>query len=197
MPGLTVEQNGVPDVMRGEEVQVFGALALTGLTACVALLPGTHSKWVQVEAARVTTFRSAMTGEFYALLAQHSILARTLQPQAPLDKAAFLDGVLRAGNDAGLLHNAFGARTLSLFGRLSKDSAASYLSGLLIGEELRVQQPPEGDTPLLLVGAQALAQRYALALQALGTPARTLGAQATWAGLHAAHKARTQSRKAT
>ena len=125
--------------MRGEEVQIFGAMRLAGLTEGLFVLPGTHSKWATVRGGRITGFRTFMTGEFYGLLSQHSILARTLEAEAPLDEAAFLRGVARAGNGEGLLHNAFGARALALFGRLSPVESASYVSGLLIGEELRRQ----------------------------------------------------------
>jgi 2-dehydro-3-deoxygalactonokinase len=186
VPGLAGEQGGVPDVMRGEETQIFGAMALTGLRDGLFVLPGTHNKWARVENGRVTGFRTFMTGEFYALLAQHSILSRTLDASAPLDEAAFLQGVARSGNGQGLLHNAFGARTLSLFERMAAGPLASYLSGLLIGEELRAASP-HADGAVVLIGAPALTQRYLLALREHGIEARTLGAQATWAGLHSLH----------
>jgi 2-dehydro-3-deoxygalactonokinase len=184
VPGLSHEQDGVPDVMRGEEVQIFGAMALTGRRDGLFVLPGTHNKWARVADGRVTGFRTFMTGEFYALLGTHSILSRTIDTQAPLNEAAFMLGVAQAGNNEGLLHNAFGARTLSLFGRMGAADLASYLSGVLIGEELRTQSlHAKGE--VVLIGAPALTQRYALALQASGVASRTLGAEATWAGLHA------------
>jgi 2-dehydro-3-deoxygalactonokinase len=184
VPGLSVEHDGVPDVMRGEEVQIFGAVALTGQRDGLFVLPGTHNKWARVADGRVTGFRTFMTGEFYALLGTHSILSRTIDTQAPLDEAAFMLGVAQAGNNEGLLHNAFGARTLSLFGRMGAADLASYLSGLLIGEELRTQSlHAKGE--VVLIGAPALTQRYELALHASGVASRTLGAEATWAGLHA------------
>jgi 2-dehydro-3-deoxygalactonokinase len=186
VPGLCDEHGGVPDVMRGEEVQIFGAIRLTGITTGLFVLPGTHNKWATVRDQRVTGFRTCMTGEFYALLARHSILARTLQADAPLDEAAFLRGVACAGNGEGLLHNAFGARTLGLFRRLPARALASYLSGVLIGEELRTQ-PLQGVRDVVLIGAPALTARYALALKTVGVAARELGAEATWAGAHALH----------
>ena len=184
VPGLSDEHDGVPDVMRGEEVQIFGAMALMNVDEGVFVLPGTHNKWATVKKGRVTGFRTFMTGEFYALLSQHSILARTLDADAPLDEAAFVQGVTRADNGQGLLHNAFGARTLALFERMATQELSSYLSGLLIGEELRTQSL-QGAGEVVLIGSSALTQRYALALRATGTATRTLGAEATWAGLHA------------
>lgn len=182
VPGLSVDRDGVPDVMRGEEVQVFGAIRLTGIADGLFVLPGTHNKWVTVGAGKVTGFRTYMTGEFYGLLSRHSILARTTEADAPLDEPMFLQGVARAGDGQGLLHNVFGARALALFGRLTPPQSASYLSGLLIGEELRTQ-PLEQE--VVLIGAPALTARYTLALKAAGVSTRTLGAEAAWAGLHA------------
>ena len=184
VPGLSDEHDGVPDVMRGEEVQIFGAMALTGQSDGVFVLPGTHNKWATVKQGRVTGFRTFMTGEFYALLSQHSILARTLDASAPLDEAAFLEGVSRSGNGQGLLHNAFGARTLSLFERMPRQELASYLSGVLIGDELRTQSL-HAVGEVVLIGSPVLTARYTLALRATGVATRTLGAEATWAGLHA------------
>ena len=176
----------IPDVMRGEEVQIFGAMALTGLRDGLFVLPGTHNKWATVRDGRVAGFRTFMTGEFYALLGTHSILSRTVDTAAPLDEAAFRQGIARSRNGYGLLHNAFGARTLALFDRMKSGPLASYLSGVLIGEELRAQTLGP-DTSVVLIGAPQLTQRYALALQAEGVESRTLGAEATWAGLHALH----------
>ena len=165
---------------------LFGAMALTGRRDGVFVLPGTHNKWVRVADGRVAGFRTFMTGEFYALLSTQSILARTLDAAAPLDEAAFAQGVARSGNGHGLLHNAFGARTLALFDRMGAAPLSSYLSGLLIGEELRTQAL-DADHDVVLIGSPALTQRYALALRANGIASRTLGAEATWAGLHALH----------
>ena len=184
VPGLSDEQGDVPDVMRGEEVQIFGAMRLAGLTEGLFVLPGTHSKWATVQGGRVTGFRTCMTGEFYGLLSQHSILARTLDADAALDEAVFLRGVTGAGNGEGLLHNAFGVRALALFGRLSPAQSASYLSGLLIGEELHLQKLPAG-REVIAIGAAALTARYALALSQSGARVRAFGAEATWAGVRA------------
>lgn len=182
LPGLSVRDGSVPDVMRGEEVQVFGALRLSQARDGLFVLPGTHSKWAQVEDSRITGFSTWMTGEFYALLSQHSLLARSLDPQAPWDPTAFEQGVLRAGQGPGLLHTAFGTRTMGLFGELPAAAQASYLSGLVIGEELRGLPVPEG-LQVQLIGAPALTQRYAHALSLRGIGSRRHGHEATWSGL--------------
>lgn len=185
VPGLSIEKNGVPDVMRGEETQVFGALQLLGLASARLVLPGTHSKWVTVNERRVTDFSSWMTGEFYALLRQHSILSRTLPTDEPApDTQAFAQGVHHALHGEGLLHTAFSTRTLSLFKRMPADALPSYLSGLVIGEELKGQALQRGDT-VVVMGAQALAARYGQALTQLGVSVQRVGSGATWSGLHA------------
>ncbi len=184
VPGLSDSQGDVPDVMRGEEVQIFGAMRLAGFTDGLFVLPGTHSKWATVRGGRVIGFRTFMTGEVYGLFAQHSILARTLDAAAPLDDAAFLRGVAQAGGGDGVLHEAFGVRVLGLFGRLSPAQSASYLSGLLIGEELK-QQKLTASGEVIVIGASALVERYALALGEKGLRVRRFGAEATWAGLRA------------
>ena len=174
----------VSDVMRGEEVQVFGAMRLAGCDQGVFVLPGTHSKWVDVQAGRVMQFQTFMSGEFYALLSQHSLLARSIQADAPFDADAFARGVARAAEGAGLLHNAFGTRTLSLFGHMQAGPLASYLSGLVIGEELQARKLRRG-TSVVLVGSSVLVPRYTLALSLYGIQTKSFGAEATWAGLHA------------
>ena len=193
VPGLSCEHAHAPDVMRGEEVQIFGAMQLTGLRDGLFLLPGTHSKWARVQNGRVTTFRTYMTGEFYALLSQHSILAKTLiaEAEAPFDADAFAQGVTVSCHGAGLLHTAFSARTLSLFSLMSAAALPSYLSGLVIGEELRLQMPdatetrPGTDSEVVLIGSDSLTTRYSQSLALRGVRSRVLGSQATWAGLHA------------
>ena len=189
VPGLSCEHAcglpalpSIPDVMRGEEVQIFGAMQLTGLRDGIFVLPGTHSKWAEVSDGRVTGFHSYMSGEFFALLSQQSILSRSLDQDAPPDDNAFALGVQRAAQAGGLLHHAFGARTLSLFSRIGAASLTSYLSGLVIGAELAAQTFA-GAAEVVVIGAPALTGRYAQALAIHGVRARMLDAQATWAGL--------------
>lgn len=184
VPGLSCEAQGVPDVMRGEEVQVFGAMDLLAVRDGEFVLPGTHSKWVRVQGGRVLGFATFMSGEVYGLLRRHSILARMMPAEdGSLDKDAFTRGVRHAQDGAGLLHAAFSARTLALFERMPSAALPSYLSGLVIGEELRARADANGT--LVLVGSATLTHRYELALRALGRASRSLGAEATWRGLWA------------
>ena len=183
VPGLSCEHGGVPDVMRGEETQVLGALQLLGLTGGTLVLPGTHSKWVQVQAGRIVDFATLMTGEFYALLRQHSILSRTLPAtDGELHGEAFDAGVAHARSSPGLLQSAFSVRTLALFERLPEPQRLSYLSGVVIGEELR-SRPLAATDRVVVIGAEALTQRYARALAQCGVRVDIIGSQAAWRGL--------------
>ncbi|HET6555022.1 MAG TPA: 2-dehydro-3-deoxygalactonokinase [Dyella sp.] len=164
VPGLRDPSR--PDVMRGEETQVAGVLAQDERAASHArlLLPGTHSKWVRVQDGAVGGFATVMTGELYGLLNQHSILGAAL-PTPVADDSAFQRGVTMARDSgpAGALSRVFAARTLMLDGVLAPTSVADFLSGLLIGEELRMAlaagwvQPNDTVT---MVGDDALCARY-------------------------------------
>jgi len=175
VPGLSfVDEAGVPDVMRGEEVQILGSLPALPRSACWICLPGTHSKWAQVEEDRIAGFRTHMTGELFSVLKSHSILGRMMQDGA-FDDTAFAEGVQRSGEADGLLHHLFGVRTRGLFGELSGSQAPSYLSGLLIGHELR-QADVSGK--IFLLGAPELAAHYSQAARLLGIEIEPLDPQA-------------------
>jgi 2-dehydro-3-deoxygalactonokinase len=163
--------SGVPDVMRGEETQIMGALPATG--SHLAVLPGTHSKWAWVEDGTIVSFASFMTGEVYAALTGHTILGRLMQHDALPDDAAFTRGVTYGLDSPGqLLSRIFSARTLGLFGQLDGAALPSYLSGLLIGSEigaaLAMRPAMQG---LVLLGSPALTARYQHAFKTAGMEA--------------------------
>jgi 2-dehydro-3-deoxygalactonokinase len=137
VPGVALDDADQPEVMRGEEAQILGALLSRGTPDAVFLLPGTHAKWAIVEAGRLTRFRTYMTGEVYSLLRKSGTLSQLMQGEAD-DIEAFRRGVERASasDAASLLHALFGVRTLGLLERLPRTGLASYLSGLLIGSEI-------------------------------------------------------------
>jgi 2-dehydro-3-deoxygalactonokinase len=205
VPGAACEARGVPDVMRGEETQVLGALDLLGLRDATLVLPGTHSKWVTAREGRIVNFSTHMTGEVFALLRQRSLLSRSLPAVADrdardadddgddFDSHAFDEGVAQSLRGGGLLHNAFSVRTLSLFDRKSPGALLSRLSGLVIGEEL-LARPREAADGVILVGTSALTVRYARALAQCGVASHCLGAQAGWRGLHVLAKRAAWSR---
>lgn len=204
VPGV-LEPGALPNVMRGEETQVFGALgeatASADVQAQTALigLPGTHAKWVVVEGARIARFYTFMTGEVYAALTAHTILGRTMKRPAEPDTSAFVRGVTvaREHGCAGLLATAFSARTLGLTGQLAADEQPDYLSGVVIGHELLGLEASlaRRDVSLAacapqLIGTDALCERYRLALEQFGCTGARFVQQATERGLwHMAVKA--------
>ncbi|MFB0710883.1 2-dehydro-3-deoxygalactonokinase [Buttiauxella noackiae] len=160
IPGANgTSQFGQPDVMRGEEVQLFGLSALHPADEHFVLLPGTHSKHAQLRLGEITASSTFMTGEIFSLLSQHSILGRAL-PEQQEDNEAFLLGVRTAIQGAPFTHLIFSARTRRLAGEIKEASVHSYLSGLTIGYEL--QALPAG-LHAWLVGSPSLTARYELA----------------------------------
>lgn len=182
VPGLRLSGDR-PDVMRGEETQLAGAVAAGDAPAeAVFILPGTHSKWALVEGGRVTRFTTHLTGELFALLRDHSLLgvpARgcpaadgIMAGQSAASGDAFDRGLAtaRASGPAGLSGRLFTARSLYLAGSLAAADTLEYLSGLLVGEEIRSGLAEHGDLPatIRLVGDAGLCRRYARGLIAFG-----------------------------
>jgi 2-dehydro-3-deoxygalactonokinase len=169
VPGLMCQDSDeVPDVIRGEETQVFGALPERIGARQVVVLPGTHSKWVIAGPEGVDTFATFMTGELYAVLREHSILGRLAA--AGVDDAALDRGVRHSlRHDAALTHDLFSARTLALTEALAPTGVDDYLSGLLLGAEIAAarawlaRRRLERETVMLL-GDAALSARYRRAL---------------------------------
>ncbi len=167
--GIEAATPSMRDVMRGEEVQVFGALEQSGAADGRFLLPGTHSKWVHVETERVTGFSTYMTGEIYAAARDHTILGRLMRDGRD-DPAIFARGVrdgARPGGAGVLLHRLFGVRTAGLFGDIDPTGLPDYLSGLLIGAEIADAGPRE-NRPVAIVASDNLAARYRMAAAELG-----------------------------
>ncbi len=173
VPGYRfLDRHGMPDVIRGEEIQVFGALRL-GAPEGWFVLPGTHSKWVHVEGGRITEFRTYMTGEFYATLRQHGLLAKLIESEDAVPEA-FHAG-LQAARQGSFTHMAFCCRALVVTDMMPARHTASYLSGLLIGCELHdILQTGSGSpgNVIQIVGSPGLEQRYADALAWAGLPTR-------------------------
>jgi 2-dehydro-3-deoxygalactonokinase len=168
VPGLTCENDGMPDVMRGEETQILGTLALSGGGEGLFLLPGTHSKWAQVAAGRIVAFRTFMTGEVFGALKEHTILGRLMR--AGSDADGFARGVREGaalGSAGALLNRIFASRSYGLTGVLADTALADYLSGLLIGTEV-AEAARHGRRPVTIIASAALAQRYRDALRLLG-----------------------------
>ena len=134
-PGLSLSQDGRADVMRGEELQIFGALEQLGPGRHLLCLPGTHSKWAWLEDGIIKDFRTYMTGELFDVLRRHSILGTTIE-HAVWSDAGFEKGLAAARSEAGLLAHLFTVRAGALLESLPIEETGSFLSGLLIGSEV-------------------------------------------------------------
>ncbi|MBB5519645.1 2-dehydro-3-deoxygalactonokinase [Amphiplicatus metriothermophilus] len=183
-PGLRCENFlGAPDVMRGEETQIFGALQAEPALARgrrVFVLPGTHSKWVLVEDAAVARFHTFPTGEIYALLRERSFLLRAGRPGGAGDAdAGFEAGLARAASGRDVLALLFETRSAQLLADRSRDWAAGFLSGLLIGRETAEAAALLGEAAVAaVIGDRALSAYYQRALAARGLDAEVMDGEA-------------------
>lgn len=182
VPGLSgTDSAGVAEVMRGEETQVFGVPSLLASDG-LACLPGTHSKWVQVEGGRITRFTTHMTGEVFGALRGHTILGRMMR-DGPTDGPAFDAGLRRSADPGGLLHHVFGVRALALSDSLAETDALAYLSGILIGHEARAALAGTNQAVVHVIGAPELTALYARAIEACGGFAERHDGEAAAQGL--------------
>lgn len=181
-PGL--KQATPPDVMRGEETQIAGVLALQPRFDGVICLPGTHCKWVHVSAGEVVSFQTVMTGELFALLSGQSVLRHGMQGDG-WDDAAFDDAVSDAMSHPGRFSaRLFTLRAEGLLNGLTAGVAKARLSGLLIGLDLAATRAYWLGQPVAVLGDDRLSALYVRALGAQGvTPGQIGGRQATLAGL--------------
>ncbi len=187
VPGLSRRDgNEAPDVMRGEETQIFGL----DLQDALVILPGTHSKWTSVRGGAIDWFATFMTGEVYDVLKRHSILGRMMEEQRQDGiPAGFAEGLREAlSGVSGTLQSFFSTRTRALFGELTPQAAPGYLSGLLIGSEIRegrVALQARGHAPkeAMLIGADSLTALYAFALKQAGIASAVAGEDCSARGL--------------
>ena len=189
LPGVdTIRPDGQPDIMRGEETQIFGALAGHSGLVC---LPGTHCKWVQVEGGTIAAFHSTMTGELLELIGLHSIM---LSPRrAPTAKAGpVFDAAVAAicASAAGIDALLFTTRTRQVTGAMAADDADDHLAGLCIGGDVKSALALNpGARSVTLIGSAALTGLYARALATFGVPSRQIdGCNAVLAGLTHAYR---------
>ncbi len=201
VPGV-IQRGPLPNVLRGEETQILGALAREPALGreSLVVLPGTHSKWVRVRDGQITNFETFMTGELFAVLQEHSLLGKPAREagveaiSADAKAAAFVRGVTvaRASGAEGIAGRLFTTRSLYLTGELPAAATLDYLSGLLVGEEIRsaVAGEPGGHLPsIVLVGEPALCGRYQEAIAAMNLPAARVLADSAAAGLWQVAKA--------
>ena len=171
IPGVSFVGQGRADIMRGEEVQLLGAVA-AGLVSSDALVchPGTHNKWALLRAGVIHLFGTVMTGELFSLLKEHSILADLLQGPVEVNDA-FKQGVRRVFERDMLPADLFGARAEVLLGQMKPEDAPSYVSGLLIGTDVRIGLTWPLTAQIPVMGRKELTQLYAAAIREAGREA--------------------------
>jgi 2-dehydro-3-deoxygalactonokinase len=183
LPGIAQARADRPDVMRGEETQLLGVTepAFTGLVC----IPGTHSKWVRIDAGTIEAFSTYMTGELFSVIAGHSILAHAVETTgdgagAPAaDSRPFHEGLATArAEPTALTASLFRLRAAQLLGFEQRADGAARLSGLLIGTELADAARRHGSLQSVrLIAASSLGQLYEAALRAQGFAVTTVDAE--------------------
>ena len=188
LPGVCQRQAGHEDVMRGEETKLLGLLHLKPGFSGTAILPGTHSKWAEIHDGKLVRFSSAMTGEFYEVLSQHSVLRHSFagETNGPATEEGIAEGLA-----AGLAHPellsalAFRTRAAALLAGKGPDWCSGYLSGLLVGTEIGGHRDwLAAGQAVPLIGSARFARLYGAALKQIGIDSFALdAAEATIAGL--------------
>jgi 2-dehydro-3-deoxygalactonokinase len=170
VPGLAYEEGVHADVMRGEEVQLLGGIA-DGLVDPDSLVchPGTHNKWVTLRGGKIDSFRTVMTGELFAMLKEHSILADLLGGKVDLGDA-FTAGVSVGLSSQDLPAELFSIRARVLLAKARKEDAASMTSGLLIGTDVRIGLSYPTSAQVTVVGRPELTRLYAAAIRDANRP---------------------------
>jgi 2-dehydro-3-deoxygalactonokinase len=180
VPGVAFDSGEAADVMRGEEVQVLGAVAEGWIGADSTLChPGTHNKWVRLAQGRIAAFRTVMTGEIFSLLKEHSILADLLGgPAEP--GPAFEAGVRHGLEQDDLTAELFSVRARALLGKARREEAGAYVSGLLIGADLKVGLGLASEGEIVAMGRPDLTRLFEAALAVAGRPVRIVDGEAAF-----------------
>lgn len=183
VPGLSLNDGCHADVMRGEEIQLFGGVA-SGLIPATSFVghPGTHNKWVTVDQGKIVAFRTVMTGEMFNLLRGHGILADLLSGKVTLGDS-FRQGVTRGLEGFALTAELFSVRSRVLLGGMAPSDAPSYTSGLLVGLDMGVGRTIAAGADIIIMGRPELTQLYVVAAEEAGCQTRVVdGAAAFLAG---------------
>jgi 2-dehydro-3-deoxygalactonokinase len=184
VPGVAWDSGSAADVMRGEEVQLLGAYAEGWIRADGGVChPGTHNKWVRLEDGRIAAFRTVITGELFNLLKTHSILADLLAGSVAVG-GAFDSGVRHGLDETDLTAELFSVRARTLLGKAPREEAASYVSGLLIGSDVRIGLGFVDRNEIVAMGRPDLCLLFCRALEIAGRTSRqTEGEAAFLAGI--------------
>ena len=173
VPGIQYFENGIPDVMRGEETQIAG-LELSQQQVDLCILPGTHSKWVFTNKGKIESFTTFMTGEIFSIIQKNSILNRLMVGNS-FNKDEFITGCNQSLNSSfGFLKEVFSARTMAIFDKVNPKGIHSYLSGIVIGNEIKdglenyYKNTSFKENAIVLNGEYSLCSLYRLAFETAG-----------------------------
>lgn len=176
VPGICLREGGRADVMRGEEVQVLGALALGSFKGRgLFCQPGTHNKWIETEGTQITGFATALTGELFALLKTQSVLSAMLQGEV-VDGPPFRDGLARGAGAKDLLTALFEGRAGALLGARSAEDTASWVSGVLVGSDVGSRGNLTG-RKVVLLSEGGLSDLYTAAIENAGGAVERIDSQ--------------------
>ena len=214
IPGVAqCNDNQAADVMRGEEIQILGALETLDSDSALLCLPGTHSKWAQTSVdiserkreAYIHSFSTFMTGELFQWARNNSSLSSLLdapsqseQDSESCKQRSFLAGVKSADKDHPLSQLLFSIRAQCLLGQLDDINLSEFLSGVIIGQEVRAglrmaesQKHCSGEQPIVIIGNPTLTQRYQRALSHFQESSSYLdGEEAFSRGVYSIHQRR-------
>ena len=187
VPG--VMQNHPADIMRGEETQIAGFINKNNDFKGVVCLPGTHTKWANINEGKITSFKTFMTGELFGVIANHSLIRHSTSIKG-WDQGSFKDGINEGFKNPGLIaSNLFSLRAESIVNNLGQDQARSILSGLLIGIELNGAQNYWKENKVVLIGSELLSNIYCQGLKILNGQSKLFSLEdATLSGLSSAYR---------
>jgi 2-dehydro-3-deoxygalactonokinase len=161
VPGVKTLKHNLVDLMRGEEVQIFGAVKILNKKEAICVLPGTHSKWALVQDESIIDFKTNMTGEVFNVLSSYTILEKSINSK-DLKEGAFIKGVKLSQEKGGLLNQIFQVRAQANI--IGEDLVYSFLSGILIGHEIKEMNLEFDSKEVVIIGSSTLNDLYAKAL---------------------------------
>ena len=173
VPGVKIQKDGLIDLMRGEEIQIFGAMKKLNLKDAVFILPGTHSKWVKLKDEKIVDFKTNMTGEVFSVMSTNTILAKSIGSKV-FNEKAFERGIELSLKNEGILNHMFQARSQA--NNIGENGIYSFLSAIVIGSEIKQMYSLFSPKSVVIVGTSALNDLYTKVLQKYGVQVDTIDA---------------------
>lgn len=178
LPGIAQRDPHAPDVMRGEETQLLGALGLDATGDALVCMPGTHSKWVTVRGGKVARFATFMTGELFSAITRETLLSHAVNGAEQAEDSEAFNAALTAAFEAPAqaANLLFRVRSRQLLFGGTPAAARETISGTLIGLEMAAELPAARGTAVTLIASGQLATRYRSAMETLSATVRVIDA---------------------